>query len=67
MRTDTLHFSSDMLGIAGTSSVAAEHDLPLAAESGHQFAGHLLDEMRYSGHLLDDGEMLRNRLCDREL
>jgi hypothetical protein len=67
MGTDTLHFSGNMLGIAGTPPIATQHYLPLALEGCHQLVSDLQDKMRHSCQLVDDGEMLRNRLCDREL
>jgi len=67
MRADTLHFGSDMLRIARTSPIPTQGHLPLASEGCDQLAGDLQDKMRHSCQLVDDGEMLRNRLCDREL
>ena len=67
MCTDTLHFSGDMLGIAGTPSIPTEHDLPLASESCDQLAGYLQDETRHGGQLLDNGEMLVQRFGDPDL
>jgi hypothetical protein len=61
MRTDTLHFSGHMLGIARTPSIPTQHHLPLAAEGGDQLAGDLQDEMRHGGQLLDNSEMLVQR------
>src|SRR5262249_24777970 len=49
MRADTLHFSGNMLRIAGTPAIATQHYLALASQGGDQLAGHLLDEMRHSG------------------
>jgi hypothetical protein len=67
MGADTLHFGSNMLRIAGTSSIPTQDYLPLAAESGDQFASYLLDEMRHGGHLPDDCEMRLNGCRDRGL
>src|SRR5262250_883555 len=67
MRSDTLHFSGDMLGIAGTSSIPTQHHLPLAAQRCHQLAGDLHDETRHSGQLLDNGAMLVQRFGDLHL
>src|SRR5215475_13134419 len=64
MRTDPLHFSGDMLGIAGTSSIPTQHHLPLASQRCHQLAGDLHDETRHSGQLLDNGAMLVQRFGD---
>ena len=36
MRTDTLHFSGDMLGIAGTPAIPTQDHLSLASESCDQ-------------------------------
>ena len=67
MRADTLHFGSDMLRIARTSPIPTQGHLPLASEGLDHLASYLQDETRHGCQLVDDGEMLRNRLCDREL
>src|SRR5262245_47945815 len=67
MCTDTLHFRGDMLGIAGTSSIPTEHDLPLASQRCHQLAGYLHDATRHGGQLLDNGAMLVQRFGDLHL
>jgi hypothetical protein len=67
MCTDPLHFSGDMLGIAGTSSIPTQDHLPLAAQRCHQLAGYLHDEMRHGGQLLDNGAMLVQRFGDLHL
>ena len=67
MRTDTLHFSSDMLRIAGTPSIPTQDNLPLASQRCHQLAGYLQDETRHGGQLLDNGAMLVQRFGDLHL
>jgi len=64
MRTDTLHFGSDMLGIAGTPAIPTQDHLPLASEGCNQLVSYLQDKMRRGGQLLDNSEMLRNRFRD---
>ena len=61
MRTNPLHFSGDMLGIAGTPPMPTQHDLPLASQGCDQLASYLQDETRCSGQLLDDCDMLLQR------
>jgi hypothetical protein len=60
-----LHFSGDMLGIAGTPSIPTQHYFSLASQGGNQLASDLLDEMRHGDQLLDDGEMLFDRFVHR--